>query len=36
MKGSSFLAVLLIIIGAAMMITGVRGTTKNVLKVIAK
>jgi len=36
MKGNTFLAVLMIVIGAAMMITGVRGTTADVLKVLQK
>lgn len=36
MKGSNFLAVLLILIGAGMMVTGIRGTTKNVLRVLSK
>jgi hypothetical protein len=36
MQGSTFLAVLVIVIGVALMITGVRGTTKDVLKVVSK
>jgi hypothetical protein len=36
MNGSTFLAVLIIVIGAALMITGMRGTTKDVLKVLSK
>jgi hypothetical protein len=36
MSGSTFLAVLLIVIGAALMVTGVRGTTANVIKVLSK
>jgi hypothetical protein len=36
MQGSNFLAFLLIVIGAGLMITGIRGTTKNVVRVLAK
>jgi len=36
MNGSTFLAVLIILIGIAFMLAGIRGTTKDVLKVLSK